>query len=50
MGREDKRRRERLVKQLEQRLHRKPTEEEVEKALAELDETRRKTAGRELGR
>jgi len=35
MGREEKRERERTLKQLERRLHRKPTEEEVEKALAE---------------
>ncbi|MEE8592673.1 MAG: hypothetical protein V3T03_00970 [Candidatus Bipolaricaulota bacterium] len=50
MGREEKRERERILKQLERRLHRKPTEEEVEKALAELHETRRKTTGREPAR
>jgi DNA-directed RNA polymerase specialized sigma subunit len=47
MGREEKRRRERTVKQLERRLRRKPTDEEVVKALAELREMRRKRAGRE---
>ncbi len=50
MGREEKRERERILKQLERRLHRKPTEEEVEQALAELHETRRKTTGREPAR
>ncbi len=50
MGREEKRQRERTVKQLERRLRRKPTDEEVEKALAELRETRRKRAGREPAR
>jgi len=47
MGRKEKRQRDRTVKQLRRRLHRTPTEEEVEKALAELRETRRKTTGRE---
>ena len=47
MGREEKRERERLAKQLERRLHRKPTDEEVEKALAELRQTKRKRIGRE---
>ena len=50
MGREEKRERERTVKQLERRFRRKPTEEEVEKALAELHESRRKTTGREPAR
>ena len=50
MGREEKRQRERAVKRLERRLHRKPTDEEVEKALAELRETRRKAGGREQAR
>ena len=50
MGREEKRERERTVKQLERRLHRKPSDEDVEKALAELHETRRKRAGREPSR
>ena len=50
MGREEKRQRERTVRQLERRLHRKPTDEEVEKALAELRETRRKRIGREPAR
>ena len=50
MGREEKRERERILKQLERRLHRKPTEGEVEKALAELHETRRKRTGREPAR
>lgn len=47
MGREEKRERERTVKQLKKRLRRDPTNEEVEKALAELHETQRKRAGRE---
>jgi len=46
MGREEKRQRERIVKQLERRLRRKPTEEEIEKALAERRETRWKKNGR----
>jgi hypothetical protein len=46
MGREEKRERERTVKQLGRRLHRKPTEEEVEKALLELRQTRAKMTGR----
>ena len=44
MGREDKRRRERVVRQLKQRLRRKPTEKEVEEAIADLRETKRKVA------
>lgn len=47
MGREEKRQRSRIVRQLERRLHRKPTEEEVEKALSDLRETRRKATDRE---
>lgn len=50
MGREEKRERERTLKQLERRLHRKPTDEEVEKALAALHETQRKRTGREPAR
>lgn len=50
MGREEKRERERTLKQLERRLGRKPTEEEVKKALTELHEALRKRSGRELGR
>jgi DNA-directed RNA polymerase specialized sigma subunit len=50
MGREEKRERERVVKQLERRLRRKPTEGEVEKTLAELHEARRKVTGREPAR
>jgi len=46
MGREEKRQRERTVKQLESKLGRKPTDEEVDKALAELQETKRKRTGR----
>lgn len=46
MGREDKRLRERTARQLEQRLRRKPTDDEVEQAIAELRETQRKTTGR----
>ena len=50
MGREEKRERERVVKQLERRLRRKPSEEEVKKTLIELRETRRKATGREPAR
>ncbi len=50
MGREEKRQRERIVKQLERRLRREPTDEEVEKALAERRETRWKRDGRERAR
>lgn len=50
MGREEKRERERTLKQLERRLHRKPTDEEVEKELAALHETQRKRTGREPAR
>lgn len=46
MGREDKRLRERIVRQLEQRLRRKPTEAEVEQAIADLREAKRKAARR----
>jgi hypothetical protein len=48
MGREEKRERERTVKHLERRLRRKPTEEEVEKALTELRRTRGKMTGRQV--
>ena len=47
MGREENRQRERIVKQLGRRLRRKPSEEEIEKALAERRETRWKKTGRE---
>ena len=50
MGREEKRERARTVKQLQRSLRRKPTVEEVEKALAALHETQRKRAGREPAR
>jgi hypothetical protein len=46
MGREEKRQRERTIKQLERRLRRKPTDEEIDKALATLQETRRKSSNR----
>jgi len=46
MGREEKRERDRVVKQLANRLGRKPKEAEIEKALAELQETRRKQSDR----
>ncbi len=46
MGREEKRQRQRIIKQLKRRLRRKPTDEEVEKALAERRETRWKKGGR----
>ena len=50
MGREEKRQRERVARQLERRLRRKPTEEEVEKALTQLREARRKRSVREPAR
>ena len=50
MGREEKRQRDRLVKQLTARLGRTPTEEEIEKALAKLQETKRKQSNRDLRR
>lgn len=50
MGREEKRQRERIAKQLERRLRRKPSEEEIEKALAERRETRWKRNARERAR
>jgi len=46
MGREEKRQRERAIKQLEKRLGRKPTDEEIDKAIAELETTKRKRAER----
>jgi len=46
MGREEKRLRERTIVQLEHRLHRKPTDDEVERALTDLRETQRKVSGR----
>jgi len=46
MGREEKRQRERIVKQLTKKLGRKPTDEEVDKALGELQESDRKREGR----
>jgi len=50
MGREEKRQRNRIIKQLRRRLRRQPTDEEVDNALADLRETRRKATGREAGR
>ena len=50
MGREEKRQRERIVKQLVRRLRREPTEDEIEKALAEFRQTRRKSEGRDARR
>jgi hypothetical protein len=47
MGREDKRQRERTIRQLKRRLRRKPTEEEVEKALANLRQAKRSTTARD---
>jgi DNA-directed RNA polymerase specialized sigma subunit len=42
MGREERRTRERVVRQLEKRLRRKPTDEEVETALRQLEQTHEK--------
>jgi len=50
VGREEKRQRERIVKQLARRLRRDPTEDEIEKALAELGQARRKSERRDLRR
>jgi len=47
MGREEKRLHERVVHRLERRLRRKPTEEEVEQALAALHQAERKRSGRD---
>jgi len=49
MGREEKRERERTIHQLERRLGRAPTDDEIDKALGELRETRRKAMGRRYG-
>ena len=46
MGRDEKRQRERVIRRLERRLRRKPSEEEVDKALAEKQRTRWKKDGR----
>jgi len=50
MGREDKRLRERTVRRLERRLRRKPTEEEVEQAMADLRNAKRKALDRDQRR
>lgn len=46
MGREDKRQRERVIKQLETKLGRAPTAEEIEAALDDLKESVRKRGDR----
>jgi len=46
MGREENRKRLRLIKQLTTRLHREPTDDEIEKALARLQEIHRKMLNR----
>jgi len=46
MGREENRKRQRIIKQLTTRLHREPTDDEIEKALAKLQEIHRKTLSR----
>ena len=50
MGREEKRQRDRLVKQLTRRLGRDPSDEEIEQALAKLRQTKRKQSNRDLRR
>jgi hypothetical protein len=50
MGREDKRLRARIARQLAKRLRRKPTEEELEKAIADVRQTRRKSSRRDRAR
>ncbi len=54
MGREEKRLRKRVTRQLERRLHRQPTDDELDQAIADLQETQRKagahSAGRDSGR
>lgn len=42
MGREERRTRERVKKQLETRLRREPTDEEIETALRQLEQTHEK--------
>jgi len=42
MGREEKRQRERVIKQLTKKLGRNPNDEEIDKALAVLQESDRK--------
>jgi DNA-directed RNA polymerase specialized sigma subunit len=46
MGREERRQRGRVAKQLRKRLGRAPTEEEIDAALAELQETQAKEGRR----
>jgi hypothetical protein len=50
MGREEKRLRERMIRQLKRRLRRKPTDDEIDEAVADLQETRRKTGSHAPGR
>ena len=47
MGREEKRQRERVIKQLNKKLGREPNEEEIEKALADVKESDRKRTGKQ---
>jgi hypothetical protein len=49
MGREEKRQRARVVKHLRKKLGHEPTEEEIDKALDALLETKRKQTGRDVG-
>jgi DNA-directed RNA polymerase specialized sigma subunit len=42
MGREERRTRERVKRHLEKKLHREPTDEEIEAALHQLEQTHEK--------
>jgi len=50
MGREEKRQRQRTIRQLKRRLGREPTEQEVDQALDVLRQTQEKLSGTGPGR
>ena len=49
MRREERRARERVTKQLARRLRREPTQEEIEAALAQLEQTQQKEGRKPQG-
>jgi len=49
MGREEKRQRARATKHLRKKLGRRPTDEEVEEALNDIRETKRKQTRKDIG-
>jgi DNA-directed RNA polymerase specialized sigma subunit len=49
MGREERRAQERITRQLEKRLRRPPTDEEIAEALRQLELTRQKEGRERLG-